>query len=77
MGALPGVRLRSDVLKYSQSGFSENSGMHVNRPEVLSFLDAIKDDPEDDTLRLILADWLADQGDEDRRDGADHPSDRS
>ncbi len=42
--------------------------MRANRPEILSFLDAIKDDPEDDTLRLILADFLADAGDEDRGD---------
>src|SRR5437016_5610727 len=40
--------------------------MRANRPEILSFLDAIKDDPEDDTLRLILADFLADEGHEDR-----------
>ncbi len=39
--------------------------MHAGRPEILSFLDAIKDDPEE-TLPLILADWLADQGDEER-----------
>lgn len=40
--------------------------MKFIRPEVLSFLDAIKNEPEDDTLRLILADWLADEGDEER-----------
>ncbi len=40
--------------------------MRANRPEVLSFLDAIKNDPEDDTLRLILADFLADQGEDER-----------
>jgi uncharacterized protein (TIGR02996 family) len=34
------------------------------RPEVLAFLDAIKDEPEDDTPRLVLADWLEEHGDE-------------
>src|SRR5436309_75427 len=34
------------------------------RPEVLAFLDAIKDGPDDDTPRLILADWLQENGDE-------------
>jgi uncharacterized protein (TIGR02996 family) len=38
------------------------------RPEVLAFLDAIKDDPEDDAARLVLADWLTEHGDE--HDGA-------
>jgi uncharacterized protein (TIGR02996 family) len=32
-------------------------------PEVLAFLRAIKDEPEDDTPRLVLADWLEEQGD--------------
>jgi uncharacterized protein (TIGR02996 family) len=34
-----------------------------NRPQVLAFLQAIKDNPEDDVPRLILADWLSDEGD--------------
>jgi uncharacterized protein (TIGR02996 family) len=34
------------------------------RPEVLAFLDAIKDDPDDDAARLVLADWLDEHGDE-------------
>jgi uncharacterized protein (TIGR02996 family) len=33
------------------------------RPEVLAFLADIKDAPEDDTPRLIFADWLEEQGD--------------
>jgi uncharacterized protein (TIGR02996 family) len=33
------------------------------RPEVLAFLRDIKDNPEDDTPRLILADWLEDHDD--------------
>ena len=33
------------------------------RPEVLAFLADIKEHPGDDTPRLILADWLQDQGD--------------
>jgi uncharacterized protein (TIGR02996 family) len=32
------------------------------RPEVLLFLREIKEHPEDDTPRLILADWLQDRG---------------
>jgi uncharacterized protein (TIGR02996 family) len=31
------------------------------RPELLALLDAVKDEPDDDTLRLVLADWLEDQ----------------
>ncbi len=38
--------------------------MQSSRPQVLSFLDAIKETPDDDTPRLILADWLMEQGDE-------------
>jgi uncharacterized protein (TIGR02996 family) len=34
------------------------------RPEVIAFLDSIKDDPEDDAPRLVLADWLDEHGDE-------------
>src|SRR4051812_5771442 len=37
------------------------------RPEVMAFHDAIRDDPEDDTPRLVLADWLEEHG----RDEAD------
>lgn len=32
-----------------------------SRPEVLAFLDA-REHPEDDTPRLVLADWLDEQG---------------
>jgi len=38
--------------------------MQSSRPQVLSFLDAIKETPDDDTPRLILADWLMEHGDE-------------
>jgi uncharacterized protein (TIGR02996 family) len=34
-----------------------------DRPEVKVFLDEIKDDPDDLTPRLILADWLEERGD--------------
>jgi uncharacterized protein (TIGR02996 family) len=34
------------------------------RPEVLAFLRDIKANPDDDTPRLILADWLQEHGDE-------------
>jgi uncharacterized protein (TIGR02996 family) len=34
------------------------------RPEVLAFLHDSKENPDDDTPRLILADWLEDHGDE-------------
>jgi uncharacterized protein (TIGR02996 family) len=34
------------------------------RPEVLAFLCDIKENPEDETPRLILADWLEEYGDE-------------
>lgn len=33
------------------------------RPEVLAFLQAIKENPDDDGLRLMLADWLEERGD--------------
>lgn len=33
------------------------------RPELLALLDAIKDHPDDDTPRLVLADWLDEQDD--------------
>jgi uncharacterized protein (TIGR02996 family) len=33
------------------------------RPELLALLDAIKDNPDDDTPRLVLADWLDEQDD--------------
>jgi uncharacterized protein (TIGR02996 family) len=33
------------------------------RPQVFAFLRAIKESPEDDTPRLIFADWLEEQGD--------------
>jgi uncharacterized protein (TIGR02996 family) len=33
------------------------------RPEVLAFLEEIKQRPEDDTPRLVLADWLEEHGD--------------
>jgi uncharacterized protein (TIGR02996 family) len=32
------------------------------RPQVLAFLAAIKEHPEDDTRRLLLADWLGEHG---------------
>src|SRR6266545_1351790 len=31
------------------------------RPELLALLDAVKDHPDDDTPRLVLADWLDEQ----------------
>ncbi|MCE9562799.1 MAG: TIGR02996 domain-containing protein [Planctomycetes bacterium] len=31
------------------------------RPELLALLDAVKDNPDDDTPRLVLADWLDEQ----------------
>lgn len=33
------------------------------RPQVVAFLDAAKSNPEDDTPRLVLADWLEDHDD--------------
>ncbi|MBN9121559.1 MAG: TIGR02996 domain-containing protein [Planctomycetes bacterium] len=33
------------------------------RPELLALLDAVKDHPDDDTPRLVLADWLDEYGD--------------
>ena len=35
-----------------------------SRPELLALLDAIKDNPDEDTPRLVLADWLDEQGNE-------------
>lgn len=35
----------------------------IGRPEVLAFLRAIKANPDDNTPRLILADWLEEHGD--------------
>jgi uncharacterized protein (TIGR02996 family) len=37
--------------------------MATSRPEVVAFLQAIKEQPEDDTPRLILADWLEERSD--------------
>src|SRR5262249_10077027 len=34
------------------------------RPELLSLLAACKDSPKEDAPRLVLADWLAEHGDE-------------
>lgn len=34
------------------------------RPELVALLDAIKDNPDEDTPRLVLADWLDEQGNE-------------
>src|SRR5947207_10628889 len=36
------------------------------RPEVRAFLEDIREHPDDDTPRLIFADWLEDNGDADR-----------
>lgn len=33
------------------------------RPELIAILDAVKDNPDDDTPRLVLADWLEENGD--------------
>jgi uncharacterized protein (TIGR02996 family) len=38
------------------------SASPAQRPEVLAFLQAIKEQPEDDTPRLVLADWLEENG---------------
>ncbi len=35
----------------------------VNRPEVIAFLNAIKEEPDDNSLRLILADYLEERDD--------------
>ncbi len=35
----------------------------INRPEVIAFLNAIKENPDDDSLRLILADYLEERDD--------------
>ena len=37
-----------------------------SRPEMLSFLAAVKEAPDDDTPRLILADWLDEHDDPER-----------
>jgi uncharacterized protein (TIGR02996 family) len=37
---------------------------HAPRPELLAFLGAIKAEPEEDTPKLALADWLQEQPDE-------------
>ncbi len=34
------------------------------RPELIALLDAVKDHPDEDTPRLVLADWLDEQGTE-------------
>ena len=34
------------------------------RTQVLAFLDEIRENPDDDTPRLVLADWLEEHGDE-------------
>jgi uncharacterized protein (TIGR02996 family) len=34
------------------------------RPELVALLDAVKDHSDDDTPRLVLADWLDEQGNE-------------
>src|SRR5437763_2811178 len=34
------------------------------RPELIALLDAVKDHPDDDTPRLVLADWLDEQDNE-------------
>jgi len=36
---------------------------HACHPQLLSFLEAAWHTPEDNTPRLVLADWLEDQGD--------------
>jgi uncharacterized protein (TIGR02996 family) len=41
----------------------KNGGGLSFRPEVIAFLRDIKDNPDDDTPRLILADWLEDRFD--------------
>jgi uncharacterized protein (TIGR02996 family) len=40
------------------------SDSEASRPEVLAFLSDIKAHPEDDTPRLVLADWLEEHGNE-------------
>jgi uncharacterized protein (TIGR02996 family) len=40
----------------------------MSRPELLAFLEDIKENPADDTPRLVLADWLEEHGD--RRDAS-------
>ncbi len=38
----------------------------INRPEVIALLQASKETPDDDTPRLVLADWLEDHGEDAR-----------
>src|ERR1043165_4092328 len=41
----------------------ERAWMNPHDPQFLVFLREIKDRPDDDTPRLVLADWLQDRGD--------------
>ena len=41
-----------------------SSGRSIMHPEQAAFLRAITDDPDDDTVRLIYADWLEEHGDD-------------
>jgi uncharacterized protein (TIGR02996 family) len=43
---------------------SDQKAPSIRRRDVLAILDSIKDHPEDDTPRLVLADWLEEYGDE-------------
>src|SRR5262249_15508960 len=38
--------------------------MREPRPELLALLQAVKQQPDDDSPRLVLADWLEEYGDE-------------
>ena len=38
--------------------------LQAPRPDVRAFLDDIREHPDDDTPRLVLADWLDDYGDD-------------
>lgn len=40
-----------------------NDPLRPPRPDLLALLDRVKDDPDDDTPRLVLADWLEEHGD--------------
>src|SRR5438132_12301372 len=42
------------------------------RPERIAFLDDVKDNPDDPTPWLVLADWLEENGDEPDRARAEH-----
>ncbi len=44
-------------------GRRSSSSANPPRPQVLAFLKDIKENPDDDTPRLVLADWLEEQGD--------------